>query len=89
MPKLNVTKNDLPKTTRAAMVDLLNAGLADSWHLAIQAKQAHWNVKGPHFLPLHELFDKLYDGGGRLGRSHGRARGSIGRHRRGHAAFDR
>ena len=60
MPKLNPTKNDLPKIARAAMVDLLNAGLADALHLALQAKQAHWNVKGPHFLPLHELFDKLY-----------------------------
>jgi starvation-inducible DNA-binding protein len=60
MPKLNPTKHDLPKIARAAMVDLLNAGLADAVHLALQAKQAHWNVKGPHFLPLHELFDKLY-----------------------------
>ncbi len=24
-----------------------------------QAKQAHWNVKGPHFIGLHELFDQV------------------------------
>jgi starvation-inducible DNA-binding protein len=42
------------------MVSLLNIHLADGTDLALQAKQAHWNVKGPHFLPLHELFDKLY-----------------------------
>jgi starvation-inducible DNA-binding protein len=27
--------------------------------LGHQAKQAHWNVKGPHFVSLHELFDKV------------------------------
>ena len=27
--------------------------------LAIAMKQAHWNVKGPSFIGLHELFDKV------------------------------
>jgi starvation-inducible DNA-binding protein len=55
------TSNDLPKKTRRAMCDLLNARLADAIDLRLQAKQAHWNVKGPHFIALHELFDKLYE----------------------------
>jgi starvation-inducible DNA-binding protein len=25
----------------------------------LQAKQAHWNIKGPNFVGLHELFDKV------------------------------
>jgi starvation-inducible DNA-binding protein len=25
----------------------------------MQLKQAHWNVKGPHFTGLHELFDQI------------------------------
>jgi len=55
------TKNDLRSGTREKMADLLNANLADAIHLALQAKQAHWNVKGPSFIALHELFDKVRD----------------------------
>jgi starvation-inducible DNA-binding protein len=55
------SSNDLPKKTRAAMCELLNARLADAIDLRLATKQAHWNVKGPHFIALHELFDKLYD----------------------------
>jgi starvation-inducible DNA-binding protein len=43
---------------RRTMVDLLNQNLADAIDLGLQAKQAHWNVKGPNFIALHELFDK-------------------------------
>jgi starvation-inducible DNA-binding protein len=53
------TKNDLPSRTRSAVVELLNARLADAIDLGTQAKQAHWNVKGPNFIALHELFDKI------------------------------
>lgn len=51
------TRIDLPG--RAPVVALLNAHLADATDLHAQAKFAHWNVKGPHFIALHELFDKL------------------------------
>src|SRR3989441_11241833 len=53
------TSNDLNQKTRRAMIDLLNQQLADALDLGLQAKQAHWNVKGPHFIGLHELFDKV------------------------------
>jgi len=55
------TKNDLPEATRAKVIELLNARLADCKDLETQTKQAHWNVKGPHFIGLHELFDKIHD----------------------------
>ena len=57
--KLHKTKNDLREKTRRAMIDLLNQELADVLDLGLQTKQAHWNVKGPHFIGLHELFDKV------------------------------
>src|SRR5712692_7720834 len=53
------TTNDLPEATRRQMIDLCNARLADAIDLQTQTKQAHWNVKGPHFIALHELFDQV------------------------------
>jgi starvation-inducible DNA-binding protein len=55
------TKNDLPEGTRGKAVELLNARLADCKDLQTQVKQAHWNVKGPNFISLHLLFDKIND----------------------------
>jgi len=53
------TRNDLPQTTRETIITLLNQHLADTFDLYSQTKQAHWNVKGMHFIQLHELFDAL------------------------------
>jgi starvation-inducible DNA-binding protein len=53
------TKNDLSEGTRTKTIELLNARLADCIDLQTQCKQAHWNVKGPTFIALHELFDKV------------------------------
>jgi starvation-inducible DNA-binding protein len=53
------TRNDLAAELRGRMVELLNGRLADAIDLGTQAKQAHWNVKGPNFIALHELFDQV------------------------------
>ena len=58
-PSLHKTQNNLPERIRRKSIDLLNQHLADVLDLGLQAKQAHWNVKGPHFIGLHELFDKV------------------------------
>lgn len=55
------TKNDLPEAMRVAIIETLNLRLADAIALQTQAKQAHWNVKGPHFIGLHKLFDEISD----------------------------
>ena len=59
--RLIETRNDLSKKTRAGAVALLDQRLLDAIALKLQAKQAHWNVKGPNFIALHELFDKVAD----------------------------
>jgi starvation-inducible DNA-binding protein len=53
------TRNDLPANARTKVIELLNARLADAIDLGAQSKHAHWNVKGPNFIALHELFDKV------------------------------
>ena len=53
------THNDLPEDARSSVIDLLELRLADAIDLQTQMKQAHWNVKGPNFIALHELFDKV------------------------------
>ena len=59
--QLHPTKNPLPQESRAQLVELLNSRLATAIDLQLQAKHAHWNVKGPNFIALHELFDKVVE----------------------------
>jgi starvation-inducible DNA-binding protein len=54
-----VTSNDLASTTRRSAIEMLNEHLADAIDLHLQAKQAHWNIKGPNFVGLHALFDQV------------------------------
>jgi len=57
-PKMYETENDISKDLRTQLTVLLNQRLASAVDLQMQMKQAHWNVKGPSFIGLHELFDQ-------------------------------
>jgi starvation-inducible DNA-binding protein len=57
MPATYPTRNDLSGNAKAVSIRLLNARLADSIDLALVTKQAHWNIKGPNFIALHEMID--------------------------------
>jgi starvation-inducible DNA-binding protein len=46
---------------RDHLVAHLNQSLANLTDLASAYDQAHWNVAGPHFAQLHELFDRFAD----------------------------
>jgi starvation-inducible DNA-binding protein len=58
-PKMYETENDLLLKNRQELNTLMNLRLASAVDLQAQMKQAHWNVKGPSFIGLHELFDKV------------------------------
>ena len=58
-PQMFETENDISKESRTQLNALLNQRLASAVDLQMQMKQAHWNVKGPSFIGLHELFDKV------------------------------
>lgn len=55
------TSHTLSENIRFKAVELLNRNLAAAIDLHAQVKQAHWNVRGPAFIAIHELFDKVAD----------------------------
>ena len=59
LPTMYQTENDISAQRRSELNALMNQRLADAVDLQTQLKQAHWNVKGPHFIGLHELFDQV------------------------------
>lgn len=54
------TRNDVPSNAKKVSITILQGCLVDSVDLYNATRQAHWNVKGPHFGQLHELFDGFY-----------------------------
>ena len=54
--------NALPDEQQAKLIEILNRRLADAIELRLQSRQAYWNVKGPNFMALRELFDKVAKG---------------------------
>jgi len=50
---------DLSETKRVQLIERCNACLAEAVDLQLHCKHAHWNVKGPNFIALHQLFDQI------------------------------
>jgi starvation-inducible DNA-binding protein len=55
------TRIDLPASSRSKVSAILNARLADLLDLRAAVKQAHWNVRGPQFIAVHEMLDTFAD----------------------------
>lgn len=53
------TRLDLSPAVRTAVAGELAPRLAEALDLYHAAKHAHWNVRGPNFRSLHELFDGI------------------------------
>lgn len=51
----------LSQEQRQGVIDLLNADLSDSYLLVVKTKKYHWDVVGPQFRTLHELWQQHYE----------------------------
>lgn len=51
----------LQDNARKTAIEVLSARLSDATAMLLALKQAHWNVKGPNFIAIHELFDDVYE----------------------------
>ncbi|MDJ0735675.1 MAG: Dps family protein [Nostocaceae cyanobacterium] len=58
MRKLNI---GLTEEQRQGVINLLNQDLADSYLLLVKTKKYHWDVVGPQFLTLHEMWGEHYE----------------------------
>ena len=50
----------IDEAKRRSIADGLARLLADSYTLYLKTHNFHWNVTGPHFATLHELFEEQY-----------------------------
>jgi starvation-inducible DNA-binding protein len=58
MRKLNI---GLTEEQRAGVCELLNKDLADANLLLIKTKKYHWDVTGPEFRSLHQIWEEQYE----------------------------
>ncbi|SFV04741.1 starvation-inducible DNA-binding protein [Methylobacterium sp. 174MFSha1.1] len=56
-PRQHRTRNATDSNAKRVSIEALNARLADGIDLALNIKQAHWNLKGPQFIGIHEMLD--------------------------------
>ena len=52
----------IPDQGLEEIANLLNTLLADEYIIYTKTRNAHWNVSGPNFLELHQLFQTQYEG---------------------------
>lgn len=61
LAKSSSSSIELASNVKSAMIELINARLADGIDLALITKQAHWNLKGIQFIAVHEMLDGFRD----------------------------
>lgn len=58
MAPLNIGLTD---EQRQGVIGLLNQDLSDTYLLVIKTKKYHWDVVGPQFRTMHEMWDEQYE----------------------------
>ncbi len=61
MNRLDRIEIGIPEKERSEIVDLLQSTLANQHVVYMKLRNFHWNLKGPRFSPLHELFQEHYE----------------------------
>ncbi|MBC1237271.1 hypothetical protein VF14_09090 [Nostoc linckia z18] len=51
----------LTQEQREGVINLLNQDLADAYLLLVKTKKYHWDVVGPQFRSLHQLWEEHYE----------------------------
>ncbi|NOK58993.1 MAG: DNA starvation/stationary phase protection protein [Chloroflexi bacterium AL-N10] len=59
--KSGTTDIGISEQNRRGVADILNRTLSDEFVLYTKLRNYHWNVVGPMFQPLHEIFENQYD----------------------------
>lgn len=62
---LSPVRNELPDEARGHATEALSRLLAEMLDVALCVRHAHWNARGPDYLQIHELLEKV---GGKLDR---------------------
>ncbi len=57
MQRINIGLTD---SQRAAVIEMLNRDLADSYLVLVKTKKYHWDVIGPQFRTMHLLWEEQY-----------------------------
>jgi starvation-inducible DNA-binding protein len=58
MQKIDIGLTD---QQRQGVIDLLNQDLSDMYLLLVKTKKYHWDVVGPQFRTLHQLWEEQYE----------------------------
>lgn len=58
---VEVRNVDLPAKDRSAIAVKVGTVLQQTYELLLATQLVHWNVRGPLFLPVHQLTDQHYE----------------------------